>query len=99
MTCAKTKVTCELITADGVSFMGENWCENPQAACPREEGEGYEKCKTICKQFGHAEIDALRKAGDKAVGSRAFINGHTYACQSCQEALYGASVVSISVGI
>ena len=99
MTCAKTVVTCVLVTPDGEHITGSNWCENPQAKCPREVGEGYEKCKSICGQGNHAEKDALLKAGDRAKGSRAYLNGHTYACQPCQEALFAAGVISLSVGI
>jgi hypothetical protein len=38
-------------------------------------------------------------AGDKAMGSRAYLEGHTYACMECQHTLFGAGVISLSVGI
>lgn len=97
--CAKQPVTCVIVTAKGEHITGGNWCESPQTVCPRKEGEGYEKCKTICKQLGHAEIVAVRLAGEKAKGGRAYMNGHTYACRECQEALFNAGVISLSVGI
>ena len=78
--------------------MGENWCENPQTVCPRSPGEDYAKCKSVCRQEGHAEVVALRMAGAKATNARAYIEGHTYACQSCQEALFAAGVASFTVG-
>lgn len=96
--CAKTTVRCTLVTPSGERIVGENWCAKPQAACPREPGEGYEKCKTVCQQEGHAEAVAVRVAGEKAVGSRAYIEGHTYACQSCQETLFASGVISLSIG-
>ncbi len=96
--CAKQTVTCTLIASDGERFVGTNYCENAQQACPRNAGEGYDKCASICRQSGHAEIVALRRAGEKARGSKAFLQGHTYACQSCQEALFAAGVDSLSVG-
>ncbi len=56
MSCAKKRVQCVLIAEDGEVFVGENWCNNPQQTCPREPGEGYDKCTHICKQNAHAEI-------------------------------------------
>lgn len=96
--CAKTTVKCTLVTTTGEHIIGENWCDNPQPTCPRQVGEGYEKCKTICKQRGHAEAEAVLVAGDKARGAKAFIEGHTHACMDCQHTLFDAGVVSISVG-
>ena len=95
--CAKTVVRCLLVTPSGERIIGENRCLNPQPVCPRAPGEGYEKCSTICQQVGHAEIDAVCLAGDKARGSRAYLCGHTYACRECQHALFGAGVLSLSV--
>jgi hypothetical protein len=97
--CAKTTVRCTIVTVAGDHITGENWCANPQPVCPREIGEGYAKCQTICRQEGHAEAVAVRLAGPKARGARAYLTGHTYACQSCQEALFGAGVESLSVGV
>lgn len=92
MTCAKTTVTCVITASDGERFVGTNSCANPQSKCPREPGEGYAKCASICQQQGHAEIQAIRAAGAKAIGATAELFGHTYACQSCQEALFKAGV-------
>lgn len=96
--CAKATVRCTLVTPEGEHIVGENECANPQAVCPRSPGEGYEKCVSICQQLGHAEVVAVAKAGSKARGARAYIEGHTYACMNCQHALFGAGVRSISVG-
>lgn len=95
--CAKTQVRCTLITQKGERVIGENWCLSPQKVCPRTAGEGYEKCASVCRQLGHAEAVALRRAGGSAVGARAYLEGHTYACRECQEALFGAGVESLSV--
>ncbi|MDP3328757.1 hypothetical protein [Parvibaculum sp.] len=96
--CAKTTVRCTLVTPSGERIVGTNECANPQAACPRAPGEGYEKCQSICRQLGHAEVVAVMRAGERARGSRAYIEGHTYACMNCQHALFGAGVKSVSVG-
>jgi deoxycytidylate deaminase len=97
MTCAKQPVFCKLVFADGDYVVGTNGCTNPQLKCPREPGEDYTKCKTICGQGGHAEISALQLAGDRAKGAGAYLAGHTYACKECQEALFGAGVAFLSI--
>lgn len=97
--CAKATVTCTIIAANGKRYVGTNYCENAQETCPRLAGEGYEKCKTICGQVGHAEQVAVSLAGADAAGANAYLQGHTYACQACQEALFGAGVAALSVGV
>jgi hypothetical protein len=96
--CAKTTVRCTLVTSDGQRFVGENWCANPQAVCPRDPGEGYEKCKAICRQEGHAETVALALTGPAAAGAHAYVEGHDHACRDCQVALFGAGVAALTIG-
>jgi deoxycytidylate deaminase len=96
--CAKQTVICTIITPEGYRFYGSNSCLNPQKECPREPGEDYTKCSTICDQQGHAEEQALRAAGNHAKGARAYIEGHTWVCKNCQEKLFAAGVESIKVG-
>lgn len=96
--CAKARVTCTIRLADGRSVVGENWCANPQAVCPRTLGEDYTKCKTVCLQEGHAEIVALRLARGQNLGdASATLRGHTYFCMDCQHALFGAGVQTLTV--
>jgi hypothetical protein len=96
--CAKTTVRCTIITPHGLRFVGENWCANPQQVCPREPGEGYDKCKSICQQAGHAEEVALQNASVLAAGAHAYVEGHDHACRSCQVALFGAGVKALTIG-
>jgi deoxycytidylate deaminase len=99
--CAKTTVRCTLVTPTGEHIVGTNACANPQPTCPRAPGEDYTKCNTVCDQQGHAEVQAVRKAkafGASLVGSRAYIEGHTYACMNCQHVLFAAGVEAVSVG-
>lgn len=93
MTCAKVTVTCTLFLRDGTQVVGTNACSNPQPVCPRAPGEDYTKCRTICDQMGHAEVQALARCKPgEAEGASAIVTGHTYACKDCQEALFGAGV-------
>ena len=97
--CAKQQVFCTLTFPDGYEYTGENYCNNAQETCPRMPGEDYTKCRTICHQSGHAEIVALSECPRKAAGATARVTGHTYACRSCQEALFAAGVVGVSADI
>lgn len=96
MSCAKKKVLCFLISKDLEVFIGENNCLNPQPTCPREPGEGYEKCKSICQQTAHAEVNAIAVAGAKARGAKAFIL-HKRVCCDCQSSLDEAGVDSVTL--
>jgi hypothetical protein len=99
--CAKQTVRCVIWLANGEAVAATNACLNPQPKCPREPGEGYEKCKTICQQLGHAEVQAVQLAariGADLKGSRAVITGHTYACQHCQETLAKAGCNTFTLG-
>lgn len=98
MTCAKVTVKCSIVVPSGDIFVGTNYCETPQSICPRAVGEGYEKCKTICHQVGHAEVVALMLAGERAEGAVAYLEGHTHYCKDCQEALFDAGVLALHRG-
>ena len=97
--CAKKVVTCEIITVDGKLYVGSNYCLSAQEVCPRKDGEGYEKCKSICQQVYHAEVDALtlaKASGANVKGATAIIRGIGYSCRNCQEELYSAGIKYIS---
>lgn len=102
--CAKRRVQCLIYPVGMAGIYGENDCANPQAVCPREPGEGYEKCKTICQQAGHAEIVALRKAeewtanaGANLVGATAYVRGHYWICEPCGAALKAAGIAKVVI--
>lgn len=95
MTCAKTRVLAVVYARDGRSYSGTNDCRTPQVACPRLPGEGYEKCRTVCDQEGHAEVMALRAAGDQARGATLKVWGIGWHCRDCQERAFAAGVVAI----
>lgn len=97
--CAKQRVRCEIYCLDGSIIYGENYCGQPQETCPREAGEGYEKCKSICQQVGHAEQVAVKNAmGKDCTGAMAVLYGHTYFCMDCQHALFDAGVTYLKRG-
>lgn len=101
MTCAKRRVRCTIVDNDGRAAVGENLCRTPQATCPREPGEDYTKCVTICDQVGHAETVALSAArfeGLDLTNAEALIEGHSYACVGCQQNLHEAGIRTIHFG-
>lgn len=97
MTCAKRIVKCKIETPTGKVYWGENSCENPQPSCPRHDGEDYRKCDSICMQKGHAETEALKAAGDDAIGSTATVYGHYRICDNCMKAMIDAGIVDVQI--
>lgn len=95
--CAKRRVICQITSVRGEIFTGENDCANPQTVCPRAPGEDYTKCRTICDQAGHAEIQALRLAGVEAREGYAELFGHYWICEPCGRALVEAGIEEIII--
>lgn len=96
--CVKQTVTARIVATTGEEFVSTNYCKKPQTLCPRQDmptGQGYEKCKNICHQDGHAEENAVALAGDKARGSVLYLTGHYYACDNCQKICKDAGVKEI----
>ena len=99
--CAKQVVTATIVTPSGKRYIGNNYCLKPQTECPRKDmpsGQGYHLCKEVCFQPRHAEANALLAAGEEARGAYLFLEGHTYACDSCQRLALDAGVRSIIIG-
>ncbi|MEX3984020.1 hypothetical protein AB4Y45_34085 [Paraburkholderia sp. EG287A] len=99
--CAKQGVKATIIALDGQRYVGTNHCMNPQHTCPRggmPTGVGYELCKSVCAQEGHAEENAARIAGDAAKGATLYLEGHTYACDNCKSVVLKAGVAEIIIG-
>ena len=102
--CAKRHVEAVLITAAGRRYTGTNECENAQPKCPRVGSEGYEKCKSICQQGAHAEINALSQATRAegpyaAMGAEVVVYGHYYGCEHCSRTLADAGVKRITIQV
>lgn len=94
--CAKARVQAVLVGASGKVYVGENVCLNPQEVCPREPGEGYDKCQSVCMQLHHAEIQALDQAGADAFGG-SLVVGYYYCCEACRSALAAAGVATVTL--
>jgi Zn-finger protein len=97
--CAK-QITIAIIENNGEYWLGTNWCLKPQKKCPRGDmpsGEGYELCKSVCQQIGHAEEEALKAAGNKAKGGNLFLLGHTYICSNCKKLIEKAGIAKTFV--
>ena len=98
--CAKQVVRATLVARNGERFVGANDCANPQPSCPRDglpSGVGYHLCTGICRQTGHAEVNAICAAGNKAEGSVIYLTGHTYACDDCKNFAEWAGVAEIKI--
>lgn len=93
--CVKQTVKATVVAPNGSRYVGTNECLNAQDVCPRADlptGVGYEMCRDICRQTGHAEINALLAAGEAAFGGALYLEGHTYACEPCRRAALTAGV-------
>ncbi len=100
--CAKLTTRATVISPDGWRFSATNWCRTPQAQCPRAgmaTGIGYDLCKTVCGQSGHAEVNACKLAGAHARGGWLFLEGHTYACDNCQSVMRGYGINRFAIGV
>ncbi len=98
MTCAKVIVKCKITTLDSQVFIGENNCNNPQDICPRSDTDNYDKCINICQQEAHAEIMAIKAAGDiSLIGAEAEITGHYNVCKNCARALREVGISRFTV--
>jgi deoxycytidylate deaminase len=100
--CAKRRVICTITYGGSPEefVRGENDCANPQAVCPRLPGEGYEKCRSICHQAGHAEIQAVESAREQRIdltGATAIVTGHYWICEPCGAALREAGVGQVII--
>jgi deoxycytidylate deaminase len=61
-------------------------------------GTGYELCRDVCMQPGHAEVNAIRTAGKAAAGGVLYLEGHTYACDDCKATASAAGIARVVVG-
>ena len=68
--------------------------------CPRKRlgyssGTGYEICKSVCGQEGHAEAMAIRDTPKKAEnlkGASLYLDGHWWICKDCWDKIIKAGI-------
>lgn len=92
--CAKRCVIA-IIEKDGKYYSGSNWCRNPQKKCLRLPDEDYSKCKTICEQDEHAELDAIKNAKGDTKGGIMYLIGHDHCCDNCLKAVRKAGIETV----
>lgn len=99
--CARLQVRATLVALDGRWFVGTNGVRHPQEVCPSEGSpseDRYAPCWNVCQQPAHAEVSAIKLAGDAARGATIYLEGHIAPCRYCQAAADAAGVVQIIVG-
>jgi deoxycytidylate deaminase len=99
--CVKQVVTATIVAPNGDRWIATNYCQTPQTTCARAgmpTGVGYGLCWSACRQPGHAEINALAAAGGGALGATLYVEGPTYACDSCARAAAAAGIVAVIIG-
>ncbi len=102
--CIKQTVVATIITKCGETISGFNGIKNLEITeCPRvvaniATGVGYELCKDVCNQVGHAEIEAIKNSkGYDLTGATMYLTGHTYCCDNCLEAIKNSGISKVYV--
>ena len=100
--CYKREACAVIVDTNGKIAVGQNliYAEGV-TECPRTEGEGYEKCKSICNQAGHAETEAIKQAKLRNLelnGANLYLTGHYRICDDCKSACdnEGINVIIVS---
>lgn len=73
-------------------------CPRVVANCPT--GTGYEFCKSVCEQVGHAEVVAIKDAlsrGEDLRGASLYLDGHWWACKPCWDEILKAGISRVYV--
>ena len=88
--CFKREVCAVIVDKNGKIAVGQNLIYNCFVTeCPRDKGEGYDKCKDVCHQHGHAETEAIKEGkrlGLELKKANLYLTGHYRVCSDCQKA-------------
>lgn len=88
--CLKQPTAAIIVKNGKIIGLGTNAGKKVEV-CPRivhncPTGTGYEYCKDVCKQEGHAEVmaihDALKKTKNLK-GASLYLDGHWWMCEPC----------------
>lgn len=97
--CLKQVVKASLVRDGEVVVVAFNDIANDDVVqCPRadrESGEDYLWCSQLCRQDGHAEIQAIKRAKYLDINIRGctlVLEGHSFICEECQKQLIEAGV-------
>lgn len=100
--CFKRQVMAVIIDKNGNIASGENRISNRAVnQCPRDKGEDYEKCKSICNQEGHAEIMAIKQAKKRGLDlneSFLYLIGHHRICDNCNSECNKENINIVIIG-
>lgn len=75
-------------------------CPRVEKGCPT--GTGYELCREVCEQQGHAEIMAIKNAKEKGMnleGASLYLDGHWWICEECWDAIIEAKISKVYLRI
>lgn len=100
--CKKQTVVAVIMKDNKLISTGTNEIHADVENCPRigmKAGDGYELCKTVCKQKYHAEEEACIRAGKNAKGSTLHLIGHTYCYDNCLKVMKIHGVKQVKIGM
>lgn len=102
--CAK-QPTAAVIVQDRIIIGSGSNASKRVDICPRVEhncptGQGYEFCREVCKQKGHAEVIAIQNAKENGfsqelVGASLYLDGHWWACKNCCDTMEKAGIIRL----
>ena len=103
--CLKQSVYAMIEVGDHKIFGLNQMLNDEITECPRDaqgyiSGAGYHLCKEICKQDGHAEVDAIKRANDLGIdltGGKLTLVGHTYCCSNCTNEMDVAGITEVEI--
>jgi deoxycytidylate deaminase len=98
--CKKQTTVAVIMKEQQFISIGFNEINADISECPRKgmkTGEGYELCKSVCKQNNHAEVNACLNAGEQAKGATLYLIGHTYCCDNCKKVMEEHGIVNVVI--
>lgn len=100
--CLKQVTVAVIMKDQKLLSIGHNHMMFNPGECPRDKkgcksGEGYSLCKEVCRQSGHAEINAIENCSKDIEGATLYLIGHTYACDNCMEAMKKAKLLRLVI--
>lgn len=100
--CTKQPTAAVIVKKGKILGKGVNAGKKVEV-CPRvlrncPTGTGYEFCKDVCEQEGHAEVMAIRNALSNhhdLKGASLYLDGHWWACQECWDNIIQSGISKV----